>query len=150
MALELELEHGKGTSVDESESVRLASLEVDGHSVSDVDTLVEVGDGGDVLSVLRGVHDGGGRDGLGTSWVEDAEEVLDQDVVLVVVPLREHDRVLLVPSYVGSVLLGVDDEGKSKTIGVLSWEASRRKGQCRGQDGCTGDGDVPRLWAWIQ
>ena len=81
------------------------------------------GDGAKVGRVLGVVDEGRVRDGLGTTGVGDADELVNEDRVLVVVPVAENDGEL----FVIRVLFRwwVDDDGCTKTIDVLSLQSDR-------------------------
>lgn len=100
MTLEPEVLAGKGTNVDDAELVRLARLDGDGE-------------------VLRLVHEGGLGHGLGAGRVGLCEELRDQVLHLVVVPVRQGEDELMVNFVLVGEVWVVDDERAAQTVGVL-------------------------------
>ena len=74
----------------------------------------------DVLSVLGDVQQRGLGHGLCSGRVVSVEELVEHRSVFAVVPVSEHDRVLLLPGNIGSDRLGLDHERRSKSVDVLA------------------------------
>lgn len=122
MAIDPEEERGERRDVDDAQPVRLARLEGERR------VLVEPAQ---VRRVLREVDEPGVRDGLGAAGVRDAEEVVGERRVLVVVPVGEDDGELGVVA----VDFGgrVEEEGRAQAVGVLAlwgvrWRDKSRRG----------------------
>ena len=75
-------------------------------------------DGAEVRRVLGKVDERRVGDGLGTAGVCDADELLEEDLVLVVVPVTEDDGELLIVLVL--LLWRMDDYRSTKTVDVLT------------------------------
>lgn len=117
MTLEPEEEHGEGRSVDDTQTVGLASLEGEGSVVVEGNLSGRVGK---VRAVLGEVDEGLVGDGLGAGGIVlGHEDILIELSHGVVVPVAKNDGVLVVVNVGERLVLGMDDEGSAKTVGVL-------------------------------
>ena len=116
-------EHGKGGGVHDTETVGLARLERQGGVLVETNgssdgAWVGARDWAEVGRVLRKVDEGRVGHGLGTTGVGDADELVEKDGVLVVVPVTEDDGELFI---VRVFFRGrVDDHWRAETIDVLT------------------------------
>lgn len=109
MAVDPEEERRERRDVDHAQAIRLARLEGQRR------VLIEPAQ---VRRVLREVDQAGVWHGLGTAGVRDAEEVVRERRVLVVVPVGEDDSELgVVAVHFGG---RVQEEGRAQAVGVLA------------------------------
>ena len=122
-------EHGKGGGVHDTETVGLARLERQGGVLVETNggsdgARVGARDWAEVGCVLRKVDEGRVGHGLGTTGVGDADELVEEDGVLVVVPVAEDDGELGVVTVF--LLWWVDDDGGAEAVDVLALYGKER------------------------